>query len=146
MDGFEPNIIPTSIHADHQAMMDAAEISLHPTIPNVLYVSNRWARHIAKRQPELQNVPKDLPSGDTIAIILLSPDGRKVQTTKHVSTNLDVIRGMRLSKDGKYAAAVGQEGGGIEVYEITGERGEVWTLATGLRKDLEGGIKHAIWL
>jgi len=126
--------------------MDAAEISLHPKIPNVLYVSNRWARHIAQREPHLQNVPQEVPPGDEIAIILLSANGRQVEAIKHVPTKLDVIRGMRLSEDGKYAAAVGQEGGGIEVYAITGDRGEIWTLAAALNADLDGNIKHAVWL
>lgn len=146
IEGFAPNIIPSTVHPDHQLMMDSAEISLHPTIPNILYVSNRWERHIAKRQPHLKNVPRDLPRGDDVAIILLSKDGRKVETVKHVRTNVDVIRGMRLTDDGKYAVVVGQEGGGVEVYEISGERGDLWTLVAGLKQGIESGIKHAIWL
>jgi 6-phosphogluconolactonase (cycloisomerase 2 family) len=127
-------------------MMDSSEICLHPTIPNVLYVSNRWSRHIAQRQSELKNVPKDLPTGDSIAIILLRDDGKKVKTLKHVQTNVDVIRGMRLSEDGKYVAVVGQEGGGIEIYSITGGAGDIWILEAGLSEGLGGGLKHAIWL
>ncbi|GKZ36835.1 hypothetical protein AbraIFM66950_008067 [Aspergillus brasiliensis] len=146
IDGFAPNIIPPEVHSDHQAMMDSAEISLHPSIPNVVYVSNRWERHIAKREPHLQNVPRDLPPGDAIAIILLSDDGRKVKNIKHVRTNLDVIRGMRLSDDGGYVVVVGQEGGGVEVYEISGDRGDKWTLVAGLNEGLESGLKHVIWL
>ncbi|GKZ52011.1 hypothetical protein AbraIFM66951_009358, partial [Aspergillus brasiliensis] len=137
IDGFAPNIIPPEVHSDHQAMMDSAEISLHPSIPNVVYVSNRWERHIAKREPHLQNVPQDLPQGDAIAIILLSDDGRKVKNIKHVRTNLDVIRGMRLSDDGKYVVVAGQEGGGVEVYAITGDKGDKWTLVAGLNEGLE---------
>ncbi|GKZ24456.1 hypothetical protein AbraCBS73388_011270 [Aspergillus brasiliensis] len=121
--------------------MDSAEISLHPSIPNVVYVSNRWERHIAKREPHLQNVPQDLPQGDAIAIILLSDDGRKVKNIKHVRTNLDVIRGMRLSDDGKYVVVAGQEGGGVEVYAITGDKGDKWTLVAGLNEGLESDIK-----
>ena len=146
IDGFAPNIIPPNVHPDHQFMMDSAEICLHPTIPNVLYVSNRWERHIAEREPHLKNVPKELPPGDDIAIILLSDDGRKVEKIKHVRTNVDVIRGMRLNEDGKYAVVVGQEGGGVEVYGISGEKGDMWELMAGLNEGLDGGIKHAIWL
>ncbi|KAK9466981.1 putative isomerase YbhE [Lipomyces arxii] len=146
MEGFSVNIIPSSVHADHQFMMDSAELSLHPTIPNVLYVSNRWEKHIAEREPRLTNVPEKLPSGDTVAVVLLSSDGKSVEGISHVRTSLDTIRGMRLSDDGKYMAALGQEGGGIEVYEISGERGEVWTLISSLSEDLESGIKHAVWL
>ncbi|KAL4799014.1 Lactonase, 7-bladed beta-propeller-domain-containing protein [Aspergillus venezuelensis] len=144
--GFAQNIIPPNVHPDHQFMMDSSEICLHPQIPNVLYVSNRWERHIAQREPHLIDVPKELPLGDAIAIILLSNDGRSVQSMNHVRTNVDVIRGMRLGDDGKYVVVCGQQGGGIEVYEISGERGDVWTFVAGLSKGLESGIKHAVWL
>ena len=146
IDGFAPNIIPSTVHPVHQSMMDSAEICLHPTISNVLYVSNRWERHIAQREPHLKNDPKELPPGDAVAIILLSDDGKMVKDMKHVRTNVDVIRGMRLSDDGKYVVVVGQEGGGVEIYEISGDKGDVWTLVAGLNEGLEGGIKHAIWL
>ncbi|RSL45008.1 hypothetical protein CEP54_014454 [Fusarium duplospermum] len=91
IDGFSVNIIPPTVRRDHQFMMDSAELSGNPRIPNVLYASNRWERHIAKREPHLQNVPTELPPGDTIAIILLSDDGKSVQETKHVRTSLDTI-------------------------------------------------------
>lgn len=146
IDGFEPNIIPPSVHPNHQFMMDSAEICLHPTIPNVLYASNRWERHIVLREPHLQNVPKELPPGDAIAIILLSEDGKEVERVKYVRTSVDVIRGMRLTNDGKYLVVLGQEGGGIEVYGISGERGDVWSLVTSLDEGLESGIKHAVWI
>ncbi|RAH72504.1 putative isomerase YbhE [Aspergillus aculeatinus CBS 121060] len=144
--GFAPNIIPPEVHPDHQVMMDSSEICLHPSIPNVLYVSNRWERHIARREPHLQNVPQHPPPGDAIAIILLSNDGRSTKAIRHVRTKLDVIRGMRVSDDGRYVVAAGQEGGGVEVYEISGDRGDVWTLVAGLNEGLESGIKHAVWL
>lgn len=144
--GFAPNIIPPSVRTCHQSMMDSAELCLHPKIQNVLYASNRWERHVAAREPHLQNVPKELPPGDSIAIILLSDDGKKVQEVRFVQTNLDTIRGMRLSDDGKLAAVAGQEGGGVEIYSIDGERGDVWTLVARLNEGLETGIKHIIWL
>ena len=125
--------------------MDSAEISLHPNIPNVLYVSNRWEKHIAEREPHLQNVHEQ-PQGDTIAIILLSEDGKKSQGIKHVRTNLDTIRGFRLTADGKFVVVAGQEGGGIEIYSIRGDRGDMWTLVASLNEGLESGIKHAVWL
>lgn len=146
IEGFAPNVIPPNVHPDHQSRMDPAEICLHPAIPNVLYVSNRLERHIAKLEPYLKDVPKDLPPGDAIAIILLSSDGRKVEKVKHVRTNLDVVRGMRLSEDGKYVVVVGQESGGVEIYEISGERGDVWTFMAGVNEGLESGLKHAVWL
>ncbi|KAL4812325.1 Lactonase, 7-bladed beta-propeller-domain-containing protein [Aspergillus spinulosporus] len=146
--GFAPNIIPTTVPSTHQHSMDSAEICLHPTIPNVIYASNRWERHIAQREPRIQDtcIPTELPSGDAIAILLLSDDGKTVVGMKHVRTNLDVIRGMRLSNDGKYVVLAGQEGGGVEVYEISGERGEIWTLVACLNEGLDGGLKHAVWL
>ncbi|KAL4947607.1 putative isomerase YbhE [Aspergillus filifer] len=122
IENFAPNIVPPNVKPDHQSMMDSSEICLHPQIPNVLYVSNRWERHIAQREPHLKD------------------------SMKHVRTNVDVIRGMRLSDDGKYVVVCGQKGGGIEVYEISGERGDVWTLVAGLNEGLKSGIKHAVWL
>lgn len=145
-DGFAPSIIPPSVHPDHQAPMDSGELCFHPSIPNVLYASNRLERHIAERAPQLQNLPKELPPGDAVAIILLSDDGRKAQNVKFVRTSLDTIRGMRVSNDGKYVVLAGQQGGGIEVYSIGGERGDEWALVAGLDEGLDGGIKHAIWL
>lgn len=146
INGFAPKVVPPSVHPDHQLMMDSAEICVHPNFTNVLYVSNRWERHIAELEPHLENVPEELPPGDAIAIILLSNDGKRVEETKFVRTNLDTIRGMRLSRDGSLVALAGQEGGGVEIYSIGGERGDVWTLAAGLNEGLESGIKHAIWL
>lgn len=143
---FDPNVISPLIAPNHQSMMDAAELSLHPTIPNVLYVSNRWVRHIAEREPHLTDVPGDSPLGDDVAIILLSPDGRAVEAIKHVQTGLDVIRGMRLSPDGRFAALVGQEGGGLEIFEISGDRADAWRHVTSLREGMEGGLKHVVWL
>ncbi|KAF5589948.1 hypothetical protein FPCIR_6577 [Fusarium pseudocircinatum] len=121
--GFEVNVIPPNVRPDHQFMMDSAELSLHPKIPNVLYVSNRWERHIAEREPHLQNVHVQ-SQGDTIAIILLSEDGKKCQGIKHVRTNLDTIRGFQVSDDGKFVVVAGQEGGGIEIYSISGGAGD----------------------
>ncbi|KAL4764894.1 Lactonase, 7-bladed beta-propeller-domain-containing protein [Aspergillus foveolatus] len=146
--GFAPNIIPTTVPPPYQYRMDSAEICLHPNISNVIYASNRWERHIAQREPQIQDtrIPTELPAGDAIAILLLSDNGRTVVEIKHVRTNLDVIRGMRLSDDGRYVVLAGQEGGGVEVYEISGERGEVWTPVAGLNEGFEGGLKHAVWL
>ncbi|KAL4901550.1 hypothetical protein BDW74DRAFT_170019 [Aspergillus multicolor] len=148
--GFAPNIIPPSVQPFHASSMDSAEICIHPSIPNVLYVSNRWERHIALHDtnPVVRVAFRDaqLPPGDAVAIILLSDDGKQVQKIKHVRTNVDVIRGMRLSGDGRYVVVAGQEGGGVEVYEISGERGDAWTKVAGLAEGVEGGIKHAVWL
>ncbi|CBF70190.1 predicted protein [Aspergillus nidulans FGSC A4] len=146
--GFAPNIIPTIVPPTHQLRIDSAEICLHPTISNVIYASNRWERHIAQREPQIQDtrILTVLPAGDAIAILLLSDNGRAVVEIRHVRTNLDVICGMRLSNDGRYVVLAGQEGGGVEVYDISGEGDEVWTLAAGLNEGLDAGLKHAVWL
>lgn len=146
IDGFAPSVIPPSAHPDHQLTMDSAEICLHPSIPNVLYVSNRWERHIAQLTLQLGNKYMKLPPGDAIAIILLSADGKRVEEIKFVRTNLNTIRGMRLSSDGSLVALAGQEGGGVEIYGISRERGDAWTLVASLNEGLEGGIKHVVWL
>lgn len=143
---FTTNIIPPNVHPDHQFTMDSAELCHHPVIPNVLYASNRWERHIAEREPHLQNVPKELPSGDAIAILVLSENGKEVQDIKHIRTTVDTIRGMRFSNDGNYLVVGGQEGGGVEIYEVSGERGDDLTLVASLKEGLESGIKHAVWL
>lgn len=127
-------------------MMDSAEVCIHPTIKNVLYVSNRWQRHIAQREPHLQDVPTNLPPGDTVTIILLSQDGRSVKHIRYVQTGADVIRGMRISENGRYAMVAGQEGGGLEIYEISGAKGDVWTLVTKISAELGMGLKHTVWL
>ncbi|CAH0022326.1 unnamed protein product [Clonostachys rhizophaga] len=145
IDGFVHNIIPPHVHPDYHFMMDSSELCVHPKIPNILYASNRWERHIKERQPDLKTVP-EVPDGDSVAILLLSADGRRLEEMKHVRTKVDTIRGMRLSDDGKYVVVLGQEGGGIEVYAINGERGDTWKLVASLDEGLEGGIKHAVWL
>ena len=145
IEGFAPNIIPPDVHPDHQAMMDSAEICRHPTNPGILYVTNRWERHIAERSEHLQSASLSKPQGDAIAIIVLSLCGTKVERIKHVRTKLDVIRGMRISEDGTYAVAVGQESAGVEIYEIGGSVGDEWHLAASLYEGLQGGFKHAIW-
>ncbi|KAH7336741.1 Lactonase, 7-bladed beta-propeller-domain-containing protein [Pyrenochaeta sp. MPI-SDFR-AT-0127] len=144
--GFAANIIPPSVDRNHQSMMESGEVCRHPTIPNVIYISNRWERHIAEREPHLEGVPDIMQSGDTVAIILLAEGGRSVEAVRHVRTHADVIRGMRISNDGKYAAILGQLGGGVEIYEISGNRGEVWTFEAGISQDLGTGLKHPIWL
>ncbi|CAG9957142.1 unnamed protein product [Clonostachys rosea f. rosea IK726] len=145
IDGFVHNIIPPNVPLGYHSMMDSSELCAHPKIPNILYASNRWERHIRERQSDLKTVP-EVPDGDSIAILLLSADGRKLEEMKHVKTKVDTIRGMRLSDDGKYVVVLGQEGGGIEVYSINGERGDIWNLVASLDDGLEGGIKHAVWL
>ncbi|KAL1856425.1 hypothetical protein VTK73DRAFT_8282 [Phialemonium thermophilum] len=146
VDGFSASVVPPTVAPHHRYRLDSSEITANPAVPRVLYASNRWELHLAEREPHLRDVPEKKQPGDAIAILLLSPDGRRVEDVQFVRTHLDTIRGMRVSDDGKHVVVCGQEGGGIEIYRIGGRRGEEWTLAARLADGLESGIKHAVWL
>jgi 6-phosphogluconolactonase (cycloisomerase 2 family) len=146
IENFAANIVPPTAHPVLRSMMESGEICSHPRISNVLYVSNRWERHIARYEPDHDPETSGTPAGDSVAIILLAGDGKSVETIKHVCCNVDVIRGMRVSQDGEYAIVVGQEGGGVEIYEISGDRGDSWSMVASLSNVLGNGLKHAIWL
>lgn len=122
--------------------MDAAEIVLSPTHPRTLYASNRWELSVNEKNPELPDLPKQ--SGDAVAIVLLNEKGDGVEDVKFVRTGCDQVRGMQVSKDGKYVALAGQEGGGVEIWEVKGERGEEWRLA-GKDEQMES-VTDFIWL
>lgn len=139
----EGNIVPPSVPATHQTYMDAGECVLHPSVPNVVYASNRWELHLKEKNPDLPAVePK--PSGDAIAVVLLGKDGSQIEQIKHVRTGCDTVRGMRISPDGKYVALGGQEGGGLEIWEVSGERGDVWKLAA--KDESIKSITDCLWL
>ncbi len=129
---FEISIVPPNVPKEYQTYMDSSEICFNPSIPDVLYASNRWELHI---NDNIKEKKQDLPpydgkeAGDAVAVILLSKDGGKVEKIDWVRTGCDAIRGMQISKDGKFAAVAGQEGGGVEIWKIEGERGESWKLA-----------------
>jgi 6-phosphogluconolactonase (cycloisomerase 2 family) len=82
--------------------------------------------------------------GDSITIVLLKEDGSGVQDMKWVETGLDWIRGMRVSDDGKWLACAGEYGGGLEIYEISGERGEVLNLKA--KDDEVKDVNCVLWL
>ena len=115
--------------------MSSAEICLNPTIPNVVYCSNRG---------QLQLKDTAGAKGDAVAIVLLSQDGGKVEQIKFVETGCDQIRGMQISKDGKFAAVGGQNGGGVEIYQIGGKRGDEWKLAA--KDETLESIVSFVWL
>lgn len=82
--------------------------------------------------------------GDSITVVLLDEDGSSVVDMQWVETGLDWIRGMRISDDGRWLACAGEYGGGLEIYEISGERGEVMNL-----RAADVGIKDVncvLWL
>ncbi|ORY24989.1 Lactonase, 7-bladed beta-propeller-domain-containing protein [Naematelia encephala] len=119
---FETSILPPGAPKPFVGVMSAAELLQHPSIPGVLYASNRG-------EVEAKKGKKDAVEGDTIAICLLSADGLKIEEIKQVRTDCDFIRAMQISPDGQYVALAGQNGGGVEIWKITGERGDVWKLA-----------------
>lgn len=83
--------------------------------------------------------------GDSIVIVLLNHAGWGVEEVKHLQTGLDWVRGMRVSDNGKYLAAAGEmREGGLEVYEISGERGE--TLELVARDDSVKDVNCVLWL
>lgn len=131
----ERNIVPPSVPKSAQPEMSSAELCVNPAIPNVLYATNRGQLHISQ--------PGGV-KGDAVAIILLSSDGAKVEDIKHVETGGDGLRGMQISKDGRYAAVAGQNGGGVEIYQIGGKRGDDWKLAA-KDESLESVVSF-IWL
>lgn len=124
--------------------MDSAELILHPKYPNTLFASNRLELQIFDKQPDLPPLPDYPPSGDAIAIVRLSKDGRTVKDVNHVRTGCNNIRGMSISPDGKFVALAGQDGGGLEVWEVSGEDGHQWKLAG--KEDSIEGITTIVWV
>lgn len=123
--------------------MDSAEIQLNPSIPNVIYASNRLELHIYDDQPDLPKL--DNPSkGDAVAVILLGQDGTSVESVKHVRTEADGIRAMRISQDGKFVALAGQQGGGVEIWSVGGKRGDEWKLAA--KEESIKSVTDIVWL
>ncbi|WWC60726.1 uncharacterized protein I303_103302 [Kwoniella dejecticola CBS 10117] len=140
---FSVNIIPPTVPTSHQRLMDSSELYFHPKIPTTLYVTNRWELRIQEREPHLNALPEK-QTGDAVAVILLAKNGVTVEGVKHIRTGLDVIRGMQITPDGKYAVLGGQEGGGIEIYEIRGEKGDSWVKVAEERS--VSGTKDFLWL
>jgi 6-phosphogluconolactonase (cycloisomerase 2 family) len=130
--------------------MDSAELVINPSIPGILYASNRAELHIAelnKDDKDSKDQPlSELPpvSGDAVAIILLNDKGDDVEEIKHVRTGCDGIRGMQVSKDGKYVAVAGQKGGGVEIYQVGGKRGDEWKLAA--KEEKLEQVVDFVWL
>lgn len=95
-----------------------AELIAHPKHPETLYVSFRG--QVAASSGAI--------TGDRIGIVELGSQGDYVQAVHHLDTGLDFIRGMSVSEDAKYLAAAGQKAGGLQIYGISGSRGELLTL------------------
>jgi len=143
----EVSIIPPSVPKEYQTYMDSSELCFNPAIPGVLYASNRWELHINEKNKD-SSLPPFKPespaSGDAIAIVLLSGDGSKIESVTHVRTACDAVRGMQVSRDGKFVAVAGQEGGGVEIWKIEGERGDDWKLAA--KEHTLEQVTDIVWL
>jgi 6-phosphogluconolactonase (cycloisomerase 2 family) len=122
----ERSIIPSSVDPAYHLQLNASEIVSNPAVPNVLYASNRWELHIKEKDSSYAGEEQE---GDAIAIALLSSDGSKIESITHVRTGCDAVRAMCPSPDGKYVALAGQEGGGVEIWKVEGQRGDQWKLA-----------------
>lgn len=96
--------------------MTSGELILSPN-NRVLYISNRG-------QVDLNEKTGGNAKGDAIAVITLNEQGDDVINTEIVKTNVNFIRGMSLTKDGKYLGVVGQKDGKAAVYEVKGDLGE----------------------
>ncbi|KAK8869679.1 hypothetical protein IAR55_000247 [Kwoniella newhampshirensis] len=124
---FTVSILPPSVPEEGKKYMNAAELLLNPAFPNVLYATNRLELSFDEKSEGKFKHP-DEPVGDAIAIVTLSEDGSKVESVKHVRTNLDNLRGAQVSPDGKYVAVAGRKAGGIEIWQ-TGANGTEFKLA-----------------
>jgi 6-phosphogluconolactonase (cycloisomerase 2 family) len=143
MPDFEVSIIPPSVPASHSKLMDSAELCLHPKYPMTLFASNRLELQIFDKQPDLPPLPDYPPSGDAIAIVRLSETG-KVKDIKHVRTECNNVRGMVCSPDGKFVALAGQDGGGVEIWAVSGEDGDQWKLAA--KDESIKGVTTLVWV
>lgn len=123
--------------------MDSAEIQLNPSIPNIIYASNRLELHIHDNQKDLPALD-DPSKGDAVAVILLGEDGTTVEEVKHVRTEADSIRAMRVSPDGKFVALAGMSGGGVEIWSVGGKRGDEWKLAA--KEESINDVTDIVWL
>ncbi|OXB38344.1 hypothetical protein LQV05_006563 [Cryptococcus neoformans] len=118
---FKCSIIPPSVPPAAHHHLNAAELIFNPTIPNVLYASNRL---------EL-SLPAEFATGepgDAVAVVTLNEEGNELVDLKSIRTGCDGIRGMRASPDGKYVAVAGRYGGGVEIWSV-GDSGVDWRLA-----------------
>ncbi|TYJ56647.1 hypothetical protein B9479_002577 [Cryptococcus floricola] len=116
------SIAPPSVPERYIKYLNAAELLAHPSLP-VLYASNRLELDIGKAS---SGKFESREKGDAVAIATLSSDGT-LEAVQHVRTGVDNIRAMQLSPDGKFVALAGQNGGGVEVYNV-GQDGKTWEL------------------
>ncbi|WWD01293.1 hypothetical protein V866_008236 [Kwoniella sp. B9012] len=117
---FKVNIIPPSVPKDAQQYMNAAELVLNPAYPNILYASNRLEMSLEEKSKGKFSTNVN-SKGDSIAIIELNESGDELKSLKTFQTDLDNLRGMTISPDGKYLVTAGRKKGGLEVYKVVDE-------------------------
>lgn len=112
-----PRITPQEIPQELHGKMTSGEIVLNPTNDRVLYVSNRG-------QVLLNSETKGNAQGDAIAVMTLNQAGDQIEHVEIIPTQVNFIRGMSITPDGKYLGLVGQEDGKAAVYQTGGQYGE----------------------
>ncbi|BEJ06943.1 hypothetical protein CcaverHIS641_0402120 [Cutaneotrichosporon cavernicola] len=135
---WDSGYLPPSVPKEYTTFMDGAEIQLHPQ-HDVLYVSNRLELHAAEKN---NLPPRAAESGDAVAIMRLSEDGRSVLGTEWVQTGCCCVRGMQVSRDGKYVAVAGQCNSTVEMYALSDD-GIKWTKVASLQLD---AITDFVWM
>ncbi|ORX39995.1 Lactonase, 7-bladed beta-propeller-domain-containing protein [Kockovaella imperatae] len=123
---FHDNIAPPTVAPKYRKFLGAAELLNHPKYPGTLYASNRLEKHIKESDSSYDG---EEVKGDAIAIVLLDESGTKVGHTSWVRTECDHIRGMMISPDGKFMALAGKDAGGVEIWQVGGEKGQEWKMA-----------------
>jgi len=121
-----PADVPNELYSE----MTSGEIVLNPTNERVLYISNRG-------QVDLNSKTGKNVKGDAIAIITLNEQGDEFTNVEIMPTELNFIRGMQISADGKYLAAAGQKDGKVAVYQTGGQYGEKLELVATLEAGLD---------
>lgn len=129
--GYE--IVPDEIPREARKPMNAGEIIVSPLNSRTIYASNRG-------QVDLNKEINADAKGDGIAVLTLSEDGTSVESHTIVRTGTNFIRGMGVSKDGKWLVSAGQKDGNVEVYECKGARGEELVLRARLEAGEEQGL------
>ncbi|KAJ9117127.1 hypothetical protein QFC24_006586 [Naganishia onofrii] len=134
-EGYE--IVPPEIPRDLRAPLNAGELIVCPLSRahgRTLYASNRG-------QVDLNSqIPGAEAKGDAITVLTLSEEGTHVESHTIVRTGTNFIRGMGVSKDGRWLACVGQKDGNVEVYECQGARGEELVLVARLEAGAQDGL------
>ncbi|WWC69366.1 uncharacterized protein I206_103305 [Kwoniella pini CBS 10737] len=132
---FKVNIIPSSVPKEASKIMNAAELILNPKKSNILYASNRLEISLEEKSKGKFKTLKDV-KGDSIAIIELSSNGEELKELNFFQTDLNNLRGMTISNDGRYLLTAGRKEGGLAIYEIS-SNGKQFKLAGKIEKGVD---------